>query len=64
MTALKAVVCLTGAALVVPVTIARLTWGKTAPKDYFEPTVAAWFATVLEEIDQFGEDWTKDHPCL
>jgi hypothetical protein len=61
---LKAAVCVAGAAVIVPVTLTRLLWGKKPPMDFFEPTVAAWFATVLEEIDQFGDDWVKDHPSL
>jgi hypothetical protein len=41
--------------------------GQATSRDWYEPTVAAWFATILEEVDRFGEsssDWLKDHPCL
>jgi hypothetical protein len=28
--------------------------GQATSRDWYEPTVAAWFATILDEIAEFG----------
>lgn len=67
MSARKTLLLMAGIAFIAPRTLNRLMWGKQAPYDLFEPTVAAWFGTILEEIDRFGDSadsWLEGHPSL
>jgi hypothetical protein len=43
---------MTWLALLIPRAIVRLTFGPYHPDD--EPSIIAWFATILEEISEFG----------
>jgi hypothetical protein len=50
----KTILLMAGIAFIAPRTINRLVWGKQAPSDLYEPGMAAWYGTVLDEIAEFG----------